>query len=114
MKRNRIAWALALAALLVPAFAYAETWSNVALVDLHCSNKVKADPDAHKRECAIKCADGGYGIWTADGKYLKFDAEGSKQTLAALKASDRADHLRVDVTGELSGDTIKVSSLALK
>jgi hypothetical protein len=32
---------------------------------------------------------------------LKFDAEGNKQIVAALKSSDKKDHLRVDVTGDI-------------
>jgi hypothetical protein len=94
--------------------AQAETWQGAALVDNQCAAKVKADPDSHTRDCAIGCAKSGFGIVTADGTYLKFDAKGNDRALAALKASDKADHLRVDVTGDASGGVIKVKTLALK
>ena len=80
-------------------------------MDANCSAKVKADPDAHTRACALKCAGSGYGIWTADGKYLKFDAAGSEKAKALLEASDRKDHLRVDVSGEVEGETLKVATI---
>ena len=105
--------ALAVLALAFPAAALAESWTNVPLVDVKCSQKVKDNPDAHTRDCALMCATSGYGIWTADGKYLKLDTESSKRALELLKASDRKDHLRVDVTGELTGDTLKVATIAM-
>ena len=109
----RLAAAFALAALVLPAAAFADDWTNVSLVDVNCSNKVKDDPDAHPRSCALKCAGNGYGIWTADGKYLKFDAAGNEKAKALLEASDKKDHLRVDVSGKLEGDALVVTSIAL-
>ena len=102
-----------IAALATAGLALADSWTNVSLVDTNCANKVKADPDSHPRSCAIKCAGNGYGVYTADGKYLKFDAAGSEKALALLKATEQADHLRVDVTGKLEGETIQVESIAL-
>jgi len=111
--RPLLAGFAALAVLALPGAAVAETWSKVALVDGMCAKKAKDAPDAHTRDCAIKCASGGYGILTAEGRYLKFDEQGSEQALAALKASDQKDHLRVDVQGTLEGDRIAVESVAL-
>jgi len=117
MDRSRIVstvvavWALVVLAL--PATARAENWTNVPLVDVNCSTKVKDNPDAHTRDCALRCASSGYGIWTADGKYLKFDAEGSKKAQALLQGSDRKDHLRVDVSGEMVDGALKVTSIAM-
>jgi len=105
---------LVLIALSVPALAGSETWKNVALVDSMCSEKVKADPDKHTAGCAISCAKGGYGIFAANGKYLKFDEAGNAKALEALKGSNKKDHLRAVVTGELDGDVIKVTSLKLE
>ena len=99
----------ALAAAL-PAFAEASAFANVALVDVNCSTKVKDNPDAHPRSCALKCAGSGYGIWT-DGKYVKFDAAGNEKAKALLEGSSKTDHLRVDVKGQLEGDILKVESL---
>jgi hypothetical protein len=111
---KRIARILGVAALVaLPALASAgQSYSNVALVDVNCAQKVKADPDAHTRACALKCAASGFGVWTGD-TYLKFDAAGNEKAVAALKASSKKDHLRVDVSGALEGETLRVESLKL-
>jgi hypothetical protein len=71
--------------------------------------------EAHTRECALmaSCQKSGYGIFTWDNKFLKFDAAGSRKALEAIKASKKLDDLEVTVTGEVKGDTIKVESLKL-
>ena len=71
--------------------------------------------EAHTRECALMsaCEKSGYGIFTYDNKFLKFDAAGSRKALQAIKASKKLDDLEVEVTGEVKGDTIKVESLKL-
>jgi len=96
-----------------PAFAATQTFNDVSVVDVACSKKVAANADSHTRECALACETSGFGIVTADNKFLKFDAEGNEKVLAELKASDKTDHLRVNVTGEVKGDTIKVTSVKL-
>ncbi len=93
--------------------AQAESWQGAALVDNQCAAKSKADPDSHTRDCAIGCAKSGFGIITADGKYLKLDAKGNDQALAELNKTKKDDHLRVNVTGEVDGSTIKVKTLSL-
>lgn len=114
MQQSKRIVVLALGLLLALAgTAWAESWTNVSLVDVNCSTKVKADPDSHPRSCALKCASSGYGIFTADGNYVKFDAEGSKKALELLKASDQADHLRVNVTGAMVDGALKVESIAM-
>jgi hypothetical protein len=114
MTRRTVLAVLTLLALVaLPVAAATETWSNAALVDGGCMKKVKEDPDAHTRDCALKCASAGFGVFTADGHYLKFDAKGNEQALAAVKATDQKDHLRVDVKGTLDGETIQVETLAL-
>jgi hypothetical protein len=115
MLRTRIALAALLVSAVAPALAAAETWNNVALVDQGCAakEKVAASPDGHTRDCALQCAKNGFGVFTADGKFLKLDAEGSKRALAALKASSQKDHLRVNVTGALADGAIHVESLEL-
>lgn len=96
-----------------PAFAAVENYKDVAVVDVNCSTKVAADPDSHTRACALKCAASGFGIVTQDKHFLKFDAEGNSKIVEALKASDKKDHLRVDVSGDVQGDTLKVASIKL-
>ncbi len=91
----------------------AETWKNVSLIDSQCVDKAKANPDKHTVKCALNCEDGGYGILTADGKYLKFDDAGNKKALAALHSTKQTDHVRATVEGTVSGDEIKVTALTL-
>ena len=98
----------------MPALAAVETYNNVPVVDVNCSKKAAADPDAHSRDCALKCQASGFGIVTKDNRFLKFDAEGNSSITGQLKASDKKDHLRVDVTGDLQGDTLKVTSVKLQ
>src|SRR5689334_9443770 len=96
-----------LALFVVPLLCTAETWKNASLVDANCSGKVKDNPGAHTRACALQCAKSGFGILTSNGTFLKFDSEGNEQATAALKSSQAADHLRATVTGDREGDTIK-------
>lgn len=103
----------AVAGLALPQFAAAKTFKDVPVVDTNCSKRVASTPDAHTRDCALKCAAGGFGIITADNNYLKFDHEGNRQILQQLKASDKSDHLRVNVDGEVKGDTLMVKSVKL-
>jgi hypothetical protein len=97
----------------MPALAAVETYNDVPVVDVNCSKKVAADPDSHTRACALKCAASGFGIVTKDKQFLKFNAEGNAKIADALKASDKKDHLRVDVSGDVQGDTLKVTSIKL-
>jgi hypothetical protein len=97
----------------MPAFSAVETYNDVAVVDGACSKKVAADPDSHARTCALQCEKSGYGVITKDKGFLKFDADGNAKITEVLKASDKKDHLRVDVTGDVQGDTLKVTSIKL-
>lgn len=108
---KRLVICLALSGL--PALALAGSWDKAPLVDHMCLEKVKANPDKHPTSCLIQCANSGYGILGSDGQWLKFDEAGNQKALAALKATKKKDHIRVNVTGERKGDTIEVASLAL-
>jgi hypothetical protein len=98
------------------------------LIDQMCSSKadvrIVSGPrleggmivaEAHTRQCALMpaCQRSGYGVFTYDNKFLKFDPAGSRKALAALKASKKEDDLKVEVTGVIEGDMIKVASLKL-
>jgi hypothetical protein len=100
--------------LALPLAAAAETWKDVSVIDTACLAKVKADPDKHTTECALKCSKSGYGLLTTDGSYLKFDAGGNEKTLAALEATKKTDHLRATVVGDRDGETIRVTSIAIQ
>jgi hypothetical protein len=71
--------------------------------------------EAHTRQCALmpECQKSGYGVYTSDNKFLKFDEAGNRKALAAIKASTKLDDLEVEVTGQVKGDTIKVLTLKL-
>ena len=111
---RRAAAVVVAATLAMAGAAAAEEWKNVPVVDGHCINKVKSDPDKHPTSCAVQCAKGGYGLITSDGAYVKFDEAGNEKVLAALKATEKKDHLRADVVGERSGETIKLTSFTLR
>ena len=89
------------------------------LVDKACSaDYVKKGYDsakAHDAGCALmdECASSGYGVLTADGKYIALDAAGNKRAMAALKATKKKTDLQVTVTGDVTGDSVKVASLKL-
>jgi hypothetical protein len=110
MKRISLLIILALA---LPALAAAEDWSNAPMIDTKCSAKVKADPDAHTRACAMSCAKSGFGILDKDGNYLKFDDKGNQEAMKLLQSTDKKDHLRVNVSGKKDGEVIHVQSLKM-
>lgn len=105
---------------------------NGVLLDKSCSTKAdesisSGTPDspsisggmlvaeAHTREClrTPACEKSGYGVYTADGKYLPFDAAGNRRAAEALKLSKLETDIRVAVTGEVAGGVLKVVTLKL-
>ena len=98
----------------IPALAATATYDNVPVLDVTCSRKAAANPDAHTRACALTCASSGFGIVTNDHKFIKFDEAGNAKIVKELKASGEKDHLRVNVTGDVQGSTMKVSSITLR
>jgi len=89
------------------------------LMDKACSadaiKKGQAVAKAHDVGCALMddCIQSGYGVLTSDGKFITFDAAGNKRAVAALKASKKKSDLQVTVTGDVSGDSVKVATLKL-
>jgi hypothetical protein len=96
-----------LSLLIIAAAASAETFSGT-VVDVMCRGK---DLAGHTRECAISCSRSGYGLVTADGKFLKFDESGNARTLAALKKMSKDKDLKAKITGTLNGDLLKVQAV---
>src|SRR5712692_6231872 len=99
--------------------AYAAEVQGV-LMDKMCSAKAvsggqKAATE-HERSCALtpNCQKSGFGVFTADNRFLTFDEAGNAQALKALQASKKKDDLKVTVSGDVQGDTIKVASLKLQ
>ena len=110
---KKTALIILVAALALPLSA--ETWKDVSLMDANCAAKTEKmkDPDEHARACALKCAKSGYGA-VVNGKFVKFDTKGNELTSKALEKSDKKDHLRANVQGELKDGVIQVSSLTLE
>ncbi|HET9598226.1 MAG TPA: hypothetical protein VFP65_21745 [Anaeromyxobacteraceae bacterium] len=100
--------------LATPVAAFAEDWKGVTLIDKACGAKFAANPEKHPADCLKKCAKKGeaLGFLTSDGTWLKLDKNGVKQAQNAIKHA-KSDSIRVDVTGDKSGDTVKVKSLKL-
>ncbi len=105
---------LAVAAMLT-VFSFVATageWGGY-LMDAMCAAKMKDKAASHKTKCALSCAKTGYGIVTADGKYVKFDETGNAKATEALKATAKEHDLKVKVTGTLEGDVIQVESVVI-
>ena len=89
------------------------------LIDKLCSAKAAQQGGqaaaGHSRDCALMsdCAGSGYGVLTAEGKFIALDAEGNKKAAKALHSSKKTKNLRVRVSGEQSGDTFQVKSLRI-
>jgi hypothetical protein len=85
------------------------------LMDKMCSN-AKKDGKTHTTECALSpnCQKSGFVVVTKDGKALALDAKGNAEALKALKATKKTDNLMVTVDGDVSADSIKVTSLKLQ
>ena len=107
MKRT---YGIAMGLALFSVAGLAETWTGT-VVDVMCKGR---DLASHTRECAVNCAKGGYGLVTADGKFLKFDETGNAKTLAALKASTKDKDLKAKVSGTVDGEVIQVESIAIE
>jgi Tfp pilus assembly ATPase PilU len=89
------------------------------LVDRHCSAKIAQQgqkaAQAHTLECSLMpdCVKAGYAVYTADSKLLILDSAGNKTAEAALRASQKKNDLRVQISGVVTGDNLKVATLKL-
>jgi len=83
MKRYQIV----LGAVMLTCSAWVASAADVdgVLMDKMCSMKAMKDGQSaaamHTKECALMpdCQKSGYGVFTADGRYLKFDAAGDEK-----------------------------------
>jgi hypothetical protein len=68
-----------------------------------------------RRDCSLRkrYIRDGYGIITDDQKFYKFDDAGNKKALQLLKNIPDRDNLKVIVSGDIDGDTIKVDRMSL-
>lgn len=101
-----------LACVLFSTVVAAETASYTGtLVDVMCKNNDLAN---HTRECALKCSKGGYGLVTADGKFMKFDETGNAKALAALKSATKEKDLKAKVSGTVKDEVLRVDSVEVQ
>ena len=118
MKRILPVLALAFAFAALPAIGHPlekPIKAEGTLMDVMCGADVKtqAEADAHKRTCALMdhCAKSGFGI-VIDGKFHKFDAEGSKKAEAIFRSSTKENEIHAAVVGTLADDgSIQVAEL---
>ena len=99
---------IALLFLLPAALASAADSFSGTVVDVMCRGK---DLAGHTRECALTCSKSGFGLVTADGKFLKFDEAGNARTLTALKKMTKDKDLKAKVSGTVDGDSLKVEAI---
>jgi len=110
---KKLVLALVVITLALPLTA-AQTWKSVALLDAGCAGKAEmlAHPEDHPKSCALRCGKSGYGA-VIDGKFVKFDQKGSDLAAAAIKKTEKTDHLTATITGEMKDGVIEVSTLTL-
>jgi len=100
----------------VACVASAETVTGV-LMDKACSAKAISGGQKaaleHTRECALlpDCQKSGYGVFTADGKFLTFDVRGNGRAQQLVRTTKKKDNLKVEVTGQIQGESITVTKL---
>lgn len=106
------------AAVSLTAFA-AETTVKGYLVDLACAKEDGSKPGfgaKHDKDCLQMpdCQKSGYGVLTSDNKVVKFDKAGNEQAKNFLSASKKTKDFRVNVTGNVKGDTMTVQKIELQ
>jgi hypothetical protein len=103
----------------LPALAQSQTVRG-HLVDVACATEHAKEGAAfgakHDKKCLLMdaCVKSGYSVLTAEGRMIKLDAKGSAMALELIKKTNRESDWRVAVAGNVSGDTITVSTLTLQ
>src|SRR5450759_3434740 len=90
------------------------------LVDKMCGEKMvmvnvkKSDAKAarHTKDCALEeaCSAEGYGL-VAGGKFYKFDISGDIKAKEYLKATQKENNIKVEVTGTMNDEKLIVESI---
>lgn len=90
------------------------------LIDEMCSAKVAKDgvdaAKAHTKDCALmpNCKGSGYGVVTADGKFVNFDDDGDRMAAKMLGLSDDQDNIEVVVNGKVTGSSMTVVAIQFR
>jgi hypothetical protein len=76
------------------------------------SRESKSAAEGHTTKCALEteCIAKGYGLFV-DGKFLPFDDAGDKTALKYFQETKQPDRHLVRVTGDFSGDEVRVTTL---
>jgi hypothetical protein len=107
------------------AFAYAGTWSG-ALVDSKCFDfaernvnptdtltYVDRDQNQEIRNCSPGPKTKVFAIVQHDGVSFKLDSTGNAKALEIVRKTVKKFPLAILITGEMSGNTIKVDSISM-
>jgi hypothetical protein len=89
------------------------------LLDKSCADEDGKKPGfaaMHQKSCLQMkvCVQSGYGVMTEDMKYLTFDKNGNAMATKLIAGLKKTDDIRIAVTGDVQGETIKVTKLALQ
>lgn len=88
------------------------------IADWNCTQDMVRDGRAkvlrQKRGCSMvkNYNRDGYGLITSDKKYYRLDDNGNKLARELLANTPDKDNLKVVVTGDIDGDTIKVTNMS--
>ena len=99
----------------IPLALGAETKESGILMDKACGQVMAANAEKvrkHGPVCALmeSCKQSGFGL-ILDGKFLSFDETGNKVALAIFQNTESQSNIQVDVTGDFSGDKVRVKSI---
>jgi len=100
------------------AFA-ADTTVKGHLVALACAAEDGQQPGfgaKHSKDCLQMpdCVNSGYGVLTDDKKVFKFDKAGNDQAKKFIAELKKEKDIKVNVTGSVTGDSMKVSKIELQ
>src|ERR1051326_6247095 len=89
------------------------------LLDKSCADEDGNKPGyaaKHQKSCLQMkvCVQSGYGVMTDDLKYYKFDRNGNAMAAKLIAASKKTDQFKINVSGNVQGDTIKVAKLTIE
>jgi len=109
---------------LTSALAFADDWSGF-LVDSKCYDalernvnptdtmtSVDRDRNWEIRYCSPKPKAKLFAVVQESGQSFKLDSVGDAKAIELVRKTGKRTYFEVDVTGEMSGDTVKVDSIS--
>jgi len=114
---------IAVLACLSPTLGLAESWSGT-LVDSRCwdseENNTRAtsiyvdrDRNMEIRLCSPKAKTKSFAVVLPDGFSLRLDGAGNERAAELVQRSNKRNAVTVVITGETSGNTVKVDSISI-